>query len=403
MRFYSHLHRVLSRHGWLILGSLALFSTCRLPALTGWDDAFYIAQLTSAVVDHDLLLQDDLFAFPRPLSERLRSITTILDSGAVQNTFSIGFAAVHGVYAWPVIALSERRIGEPLRRLLAVGSLGVLILTTLAMVRLGERWGFSANVSRMATALTLASSPLALFGTRVYLNSHLLGAFLAALVLLGALRTIEGGHARDALFTGVASGFLAINRWEDGLLLLALAPALMVNRGGDLQRPRLKALGAATGGFLAVCVLQLLAWRAQFGAWLLIPQGGGYLNWRAPHIFQLVTSPYHGLLPWAPGLALGLALAPFLVSPRETKGVQSLRRGLLLSLPLFLYSAAAPRDWWGGDSYGPRRLATLAPVAVLGLAALLERLRPQLRLILAGLLGLWSVITLSAYFSGFDD
>jgi hypothetical protein len=70
---------------------------------------------------------------------------------------------------------------------------------------------------------------------------------------------------------------------------------------------------------------------------------------------------------------------------------------------VFVYLSAAPRDWWGGDSYGPRRLATLVPVAAVGIAGLLRRLRPGWRAVLSGALVLWAVINVSAYMSGFDD
>lgn len=405
MRCWSWLGRISYPHRWLLLGLLVLFTASRLSIMTGWDDTFYVAQLTSAVADHDLLLQDDLLAFPRPLGERLRSITTILDSGAVQNTFSVGFAVIHGTYAWPFIALSGERAGAGLRNLLALGSLAFLVIAVLATVRLLERWGFGAAVSRLATGIAFISSPLALFGTRVYLNSHLLSALLASLVFLAFLRMMQSGATSDAVLAGLASGFLVINRWQDGLLLVALLPALFVSlaRPPVERRLSLVALTAAAGSFASVSLLQMLAWRAQFSTWLLVPQGSGYIDWTAPHFIQMLLSPYHGVVLWAPGLALGLAVVAFLEPPAETPTVRRMRRGLLLALQLLVYIAAAPRDWWAGASYGPRRLTTLAPVAALGLAGVLHRVRPWLRLVIAGLLSLWAVITASAYFSGFDD
>jgi len=108
-------------------------------------------------------------------------------------------------------------------------------------------------------------------------------------------------------------------------------------------------------------------------------------------------------VPWAPGLALGLVAAVVCAAKDETIAVKRLRSGLLLALPLFIYLSAAPRDWWGGGSFGPRRLATLVPIAALGLAVVLERLGFWGRVALAGTLLLWWTIAVSAYFSGFDD
>jgi hypothetical protein len=396
--------RFLKRHLWTGIGVLTLFTVTRMADLTGWDDGFYVAQLTSAVADHDLLLQDDLLAFPKPLSERVRSVTTIFESGAVQNTFSVGFAVLHGAYAWPFIATSDTPFSEGLQRLLAVGSLAILTLTALAMVRLCERWGFAPGVSRVSTGLALASGPLALFGTRVYLNSHLLSALLAALVFLGVLRWAELRLWRDALFTGLCAGLLVINRWQDALLLAALVPLLVAIAMKDgVQRPMLSSLALAALGFVSVVLLQLLAWRAQFSSWLLVPQGAGYMNWTAPALVPLLLSPYHGALPWAPGLVVGLVLAPFCASARRTPVVRWLSIGFMVALPLFIYFSAAPRDWWGGDSYGPRRLATLTPIAAIGIASLLSKLGSWHRAILSGALLLWATFTVSAYMSGFDD
>jgi hypothetical protein len=401
----SSVRALIRRHVWLVTGILALFTTARLPALTGWDDSFYIAQLTSAVADRDLLLQDDLLAFPRPVADRLRSITSILDSGALHNTFSVGFGVIHGTYAWPFIGSSEQRITENLRRLLALGSLVILILTALSCVRLCERWGFAPGVSRLGTGLALASGPLAIFGARVYLNSHLLSALLASVVVLGFIRLIEKDRMCDAVLTGLAGGFLVINRWQDAVLLTAFVPALVtsIRRSSNAGHVTLARVVVAATAFCAVTLLQLLAWQVQFSSWFLVPQGEGYMHWLSPALVPLLTSPYHGLVPWAPGLALGLAVAPFVKAAGETPNVQRVRRGFLLALPIFFYLSAVPTDWWGGDSYGPRRLATLVPIAALGLAGVLQRLRLGLQMVASVVLVLWASVTLSAYLSGVDD
>ena len=404
MTLPSATREFLWRHAWTGLGILALFITARLPALTGWDDAFYVGQLTSAVADRDLLLQDDLLAFPRPLAGRFRSITTVLPSGALQNTFSVGFAVVHGAYAWPFLALSRERIGEGLRWVLALGSLLFLALTALSTVRLCERWGVSPHMARLGTGLALASGPLALYGTRHYLNSHLLGAACVTLLLLGALRWMEDGRMRDALLVGLCSGLLVINRWQDAIVLVALGPLLAASLWrGEGRRPTFSGAALAVGACVAVGTLQLLAWRAQFSTWLLVPQGSGYMHWSHPAIVPLIVSPYHGMVPWAPGLALGLVAVVVWAAKDDAVAVKRLRSGLLLALPLFIYFSAAPRDWWGGGSFGPRRLATLVPIAALGLAVILERLGFWGRVAIAGTLLLWWTIAVSAYFSGFDD
>src|SRR5262245_25217302 len=81
-----------------------LFTFFRMARLEGWDEGFYLAQLTSAAGDRDLLLQDDLLRIENELPSRLRALTVILDSGALQNTFSVGPPALHAAYTWPLLA-----------------------------------------------------------------------------------------------------------------------------------------------------------------------------------------------------------------------------------------------------------------------------------------------------------
>src|SRR4030095_3688718 len=86
----------------LAAGIVAVFTFSRLPA-GGWDEAFYIAQLTSAAGDRDFVLQDDLLAFPNTLEAKFRLLTVVTPQGALQNTFSVGPPLVHAAYTWPVL------------------------------------------------------------------------------------------------------------------------------------------------------------------------------------------------------------------------------------------------------------------------------------------------------------
>jgi hypothetical protein len=386
-------------HVWWGVGALAIWVTFRFADLTGWDDTYYVAQLTSAVEDGDLLLQNDLLDTPRPEEASLRSVTTILESGAVQNTFGVGFAVVHGAYAWPTLALHPRRL-LALRTILTFGSMALLVLTFLATSRVVARLGVSAASARLATTVALVSSPLAMYATRTYYCSHLASATLAALVMLGMLRWLEARRWQDAALTGLAAGLLVINRWQDACLLTVLLPAGFVVAGSRRTRSTLGAVVVATGAAVAGGLAQLLAWRIQFGAWFLVPQGDSYLSWTRPRLIELLFSPYHGLLPWAPGLALGLAALA--LRPAAT-ALRGLRLGLILATILTLYVSALPHDWWGGNSYGPRRLSSLVPLAAIGLGLLFDRLPRIPRVALACGALAWTVFTVSLYFSGVDD
>jgi hypothetical protein len=387
-----------------LLGILALFTVFRMVRIEGWDDAFYVAQLTSVAGDGDLLLQDDLLALANPFPERLRAISYTTEDGALVNSFSLGPAVLHSLYAWPIVARTSELSGA-FRVAITLGSMAMLVLAVMATARLAMEFGPSRWTGLLGAVLAVLWGPLAIYGTRSYLNSHLPSAFCASLSLLAAVAWLRAGALRHALALGLAAGLLVLVRWQDALLAVALAPALLTAwraDGGPPARSRWLGLLAMSMAFLAVAALQPLAWNVQFGSPLLVPQGTGYMNWTRPALASFLLSPYHGLLPWAPGFALGLAgLALAWRAPEGWR--RGLARGLLLAVPLVLYVSAAPRDWWGGDSYGPRRLASLTPLAGLGLSLVLHRLRPAARFALVATLSLWAVVVTSAFLSRYDD
>ncbi len=123
------------------------------------------------------------------------------------------------------------------------------------------------------------------------------------------------------------------------------------------------------------------------------------MSWLSPAVVPLLFSSYHGLLPWAPGLALGIAALAL--------GLRARHRWLIAAAAvasvLAIYVSACPEDWWGRDSFGPRRLASLAPIAAIGLGLLLKQLTTRARLLLTLLLCAWAAVTISAHLSQHDD
>jgi hypothetical protein len=259
------------------------------------------------------------------------------------------------------------------------------------------------SLATAAAVLSVVAGPLAIYATRSYLGSHLLSAVWAAGLLAATLRWLEEGHVRQAVAMGLAAGFLVITRWQDAVLAAGLAPALLVAlRDADARRRRLLGLAVANLAGAAVVSLQLLAWRAQFGAWTLMPQGPAYVSWTRPHLAFFVST-YHGLLPWAPGLLVGLAAFAWARVPLPRATARAFKLGVLAGAAAVVYVSACVADWYGGDSYGPRRLSGLAPIVAVGLGHLLARLPRPARVVTAAAIVAWTVFTLTAFLSGFDD
>jgi hypothetical protein len=393
------------RHARAAFGFLLLFTFFRMALLEGWDDAFYLAQLTSVVGDRDLMLQDDLLALANPFPMRFRALTIILGDGSLQNTFSVGPALLHASYTWPALVGRVWPDLGLLRVLLALGSMAALIAFVVVTASLAARLGTPRPLSDVAAVLSVAAGPLALYGTRSYLGSHLLSALWCAVLLRVLLAWLEFPRPRFGAALGLAAGLLVVTRWQDGVLVAAFGPAFLASVLSDREgrRARLVSLALAAAAGTAVVAVQALAWHAQYGSWFVMPQGGAYVSWSRPRLGPLLLSTYHGLLPWAPGLALGLLGVAFVRPPVRPAVRRALVAGLIAAAAATIYVSSSVWDWWGGDAYGPRRLAVLTPIAACGLGALLARLPRPGRWALVMAIGIWSAVTVTAFVSGYDD
>jgi len=170
--------------------------------------------------------------------------------------------------------------------------------------------------------------------------------------------------------------FLA--RWND--LLLAL-PALVAEvlhwarrRGPEATPPR-RMLSCAGAGLLGVALAaspQLLIWQYFHGRpWIRYPTP--YIGFTPEGLWGTLLSARHGLLVWTP-VAL-LAIAGLVVLARRER---ELGLVCLASLALLVISNSMVRDWWGGASFGMRRLVSGTPCLAVGLAVFLDRARAAL-------------------------
>lgn len=385
-------------------GILLAFTFFRSERTGGWDDAYYQAQLTSVIGDGDLLLQDDLLAMEGPLALRLGTILVTFPDGALKNTFGIGPAMVHSSYLWPVV-LATSSLHGVYRHLMALGSMALLTLMVLCTVELLRILGHEGPYAPASAMLSVLLGPLLFYGSRGYMEAHLPAAACASLLLTLAASWCERGGLTLALALGLSAGCLAALRWQDVLVAAAIVPALVTAlRAAPAGRRRTRVMELLAGALLSTfpVAVQLLAFRVQYGRAWLVPQGAGYMRFTRPALASFLASPFHGALPWAPGFMAGLLALGF-----AWLGHAGWRRaflaGLALLLPVFVYVSAAPRDWWGGESFGPRRLSTLAPAAAIGLATLARRIPRVVTVPLALLLVSWAIVCESAYLWGYDD
>jgi hypothetical protein len=255
------------------------------------------------------------------------------------------------------------------------GSVLVVTLSTL----------LSAWLSAIVVAVLVWATPVFYYVLVDASYGHAASFFAMALLTAASLRHPQ--RQFPIVLLGALWGLVALVRSQDAVFGLLLAPCLL---DAWSQRHGLRSRLLLVLRFLVPALLvfspQMIFWNEIYGRPLLIPPGPDVLPLWKPHIFHLLFSTWHGVLPWAPLLLLGVVGLACL--PR--------RRWRLCAwgaVALQLYTSSILLDWWGGGGFGPRRLVSIVPVAAVGLAFLLQQVLHRRRSMPARL-GLASVFVL---------
>jgi hypothetical protein len=114
-----------------------------------------------------------------------------------------------------------------------------------------------------------------------------------------------------------------------------------------------------------------------YGHPFVIPQGTDFLHWSDPRILEVLFSGRNGLFSHHPALLLGLiGFVLFLYWIIKTRDrTQAIFFCAMFAAFMFqLYINSSVADWWGGNSFGQRRLISSFPLFAFGLAFLIQRL-----------------------------
>lgn len=192
--------------------------------------------------------------------------------------------------------------------------------------------------------------------------SHSSTFLFAALFLAIWWRVRESERVRDWLMLGLAGGFLSICRWQDVLYLGG--PLLFDLFGaGRLKWPAWLRNRLVYAAGIGLCwVPQILEWKAIYGKYLTIPQGGGIFSFPPPHMLQVLFSSQGGWFVWTPiallgaaGLAIGAVRFPRVYLP------------WIIVLVLQTAVVGSVWFWHGAESFGARYLLSSTPLIGLGI------------------------------------
>jgi hypothetical protein len=136
--------------------------------------------------------------------------------------------------------------------------------------------------------------------------------------------------------------------------------------GRGSPRSLVVCLAVALLGFLLASWPQFAVWQYFHGRpWVRYPFP--FLGFNPEAFWSTLASARHGLFTWTPVTLLAVAgLFRLFSRNRELAGIT------LVSFGLLVLSNCFASDWWGGASFGMRRLVGATPLFVLGLAVVLD-------------------------------
>lgn len=324
----------------------------------------YYAPVASVVFDGDLDLANEFAHADR----HMRQTYFTQSDGRPANPFAVGTAVLWAPCVWLA------RQGDPARashrdperwknaspafqpryvRAVA-GATGVLALLAVGFLWLVLQQRTSPRAATFGAISAALGTPFVYYALAEPSYAHA-ASFLASTLFLGAILWRAPWPLQ-----GAAWGLCALVRWQDAVLGLLLLPRL----ASELRRREAHILWRVVGcviAALAVFAPQMLLWRRLYGSFLLVPMGGGFLDWAHARVLHLLFSTWHGAFVWSPVLALGIVGLAY----ERDRGLRAASWG---AIALAIYVSASVSDWWGSAGFGARRLVAMAPLCGYGVA-----------------------------------
>jgi hypothetical protein len=407
---------------WLILLTVLLLLPASLPRVALSDEVQYYAYLRSVYFDGDLDFRNEYTYFAEQrlavgddavLNALLREDANNPNpaTGLLRNVAPVGSAILWapGFLLADLFVVIANALGAAIPRdgfarpyIVAVCLMTALycLLGLLLCYRLARR--FSGDFAATTATLTVfLASPLVFYSFIAMPWSHAPGFFLFALFLTVWMRhwrrPIERGLG-SWLLLGLIGGLMVMTREQLGLLLIIPALEALWQYGALARSGRWRDALGQLGRHLAFLVTlvvavtpQLLAYQVLNGRPAPSSTVAGKLDWSSPNFLNTLIDPGRGAFLWAPVLALGL-LGLIWLARKDAALALLLLAGFLAQTYI---NGAFGTTWHLRGAFGFRRLIECTPIFVLGLAALIEWLRPRLGagpiLAVAALLVYWNV------------
>jgi hypothetical protein len=395
--------RTLGRLGVVSLVVIALVF-CFRGTIRG-DGVAYYGYLPALLAHHSIDLGptfDRFIALDTPVARRFLEIT--LPNGLTADYKPVG-AALMALPFYLVTHLvfllvpgdQDPVAGAEYQLAFTAASLFYGLLALILIYRFCRRL-FGAGPAALALAGVVLATPLVAYLLFEPAYSHTFTVFAASAFALYLYETRRQRTTAQWFIAGVLGGLTAITHAQEVLFLL-LVPveaiwqlARRVWTVGLIPRYLVMAAGVLLPILPQLAVDQLL-----FQRWLPATAPNISFDFLHPHLVELLFSTHHGWLAWSPLVLLSLFGLPAVVRRLEWLGA-----GLVTVGIAELFVNASVSDWWGGQSFGSRRLTDQSLLVALGLAAacawLLQRRLAPLAIGLVGAGIAWSGLLLAQYY-----
>ena len=367
---------------WAGFAAILLLVALTFKPIVQNDGVGYFVYLHSLLVGHGLDLSGEYAAIGAAGVTYYPPLYQVQGpSGHPVDFFPVG-AAILAAPAYLVAFLLARSgqppFGPPFSWGFTLASLFYGLLALLLGLRLALQF-----VPRRATWLGLGGAVLAtpFIYYLVYdpSLSHTFSAFAVGAFLYTWWRWRDGRSPAGWFALGLLGGLMGLVRFQDGpLLLIAL-----------LDRPRrLWYLLPFAAGVVAGFSPQLAVDQYFWGT--LLPQRppGQALQPFPGHYLQVLFSSQHGIFTWSPIILLAAAGYAFV---RERR----LQLAFLVAFVLEVAITGASPDWYSSFSFGQRRIVSLTPFIVIGLAALSARIGERPAAAVYALLVAWNLVLIA--------
>jgi hypothetical protein len=373
------------QHLWrwiLAVLAVAVLALTFRPVVEG-DGVGYYAYLHAILVSHSLDFTNEYaaaIASHTPLYLPLVSTRTATDHLA--NFFSVGpavLAAPAYLVALAVRNSGDPQYGSPFVEAFSLASLLYGLIALAICYRLAAFIVVNRRSALLGVFAGVFATPLYYYMLTDPSYSHTFSVFCVSAFLYAwwkhPPRAYKGWFA-----LGLLGGLMAMTRFQDGLLV---AIVLI-----DAKRLRWSAL-LLIPGLLIGFAPQLAVDQIQFGTWLPQRPPGQALDPLNGRYFDVLFSSRDGLVIWAPVT---------LVAAAGFRWIKDRRLKLAATIALVLEVAvtgAAPDSV--GAAFGPRRFLDLIPFAVIGMAAVTQRLGSRFDWAVVAALGAWNLTLISNF------